>query len=393
MDILKEVAGIEEEIILWRRHLHAHPELGYEEHETAAFVFEKLRSFGLEVQEGVGGVSVVGVLRGAKPGRCVALRADMDALPIQEETELPFASQSPGCMHACGHDGHTAMLLGAARVLAAKRSELSGVVKFFFQSAEECSPRGGAIPLIEAGVMENPKVDFVFALHLWPEVPFGKVGIKAGPLMSASDRIQVNVTGRGGHGAAPHAAIDSVVVASHIVTALQSIVSRQMNPLEPVVVTIGRFIAGQRHNVIAPTAYLDGTVRTQNEAVRHGLPQKISQLVESIAAGFGASASVEYEFGYPTLHNHPDGVRMVVEATSTALGEESVFMLDQPSMGGEDFAYFLDHAVGAMFWVGCKGEDTTSFPVHNSRYDFDERALVRGTAVMVQLAVNALQEA
>ncbi|MBS4054087.1 MAG: amidohydrolase [Thermaerobacter sp.] len=393
MDILKEVAGIEEEIILWRRHLHAHPELGYEEHETAAFVSEKLRSFGLEVQEGVGGVSVVGVLRGAKPGRCVALRADMDALPIQEETELPFASQSPGCMHACGHDGHTAMLLGAARVLAAKRSELSGVVKFFFQSAEECSPRGGAIPLIEAGVMENPKVDFVFALHLWPEVPFGKVGIKAGPLMSASDRIQVNVTGRGGHGAAPHAAIDSVVVASHIVTALQSIVSRQMNPLEPVVVTIGRFIAGQRHNVIAPTAYLDGTVRTQNEAVRHGLPQKISQLVESIAAGFGASASVEYEFGYPTLHNHPDGVRMVVEATSTALGEESVFMLDQPSMGGEDFAYFLDHAVGAMFWVGCKGEDTTSFPVHNSRYDFDERALVRGTAVMVQLAVNALQEA
>lgn len=391
MDILKAVVGIEDEIILWRRHIHAHPELGYEEHETAAFVAQKLRSFGIEVHEGVGGTSVVGVLRGAKPGRCVALRADMDALPIQEETELPFVSQNPGCMHACGHDGHTAMLLGAARVLAGMQSELQGVVKFIFQSAEECSPRGGAIPLIEAGVMENPKVDFVFALHLWPEVPFGKVGIKAGPLMSASDRIQVNVTGRGGHGAAPHAAIDSVVVASHIVTALQSIVSRQMNPLEPVVVTIGRFIAGQRHNVIAPTAYLDGTVRTQNEAVRHGLPQKISQLVESIAAGFGASASVEYEFGYPTLHNHPDGVRMVVEATSTALGEESVFMLDQPSMGGEDFAYFLDHAVGAMFWLGCKGVDTAPFPVHNSRYDFDERALARGAAVMVQLAVDALR--
>lgn len=393
MDVLKEVARIEDEIIFSRRHIHAHPELGYEEYETAAFVAEKLRSFGIEVHEGVGGTSVVGVLYGEQPGRCVALRADMDALPIQEETGLPFASHNPGCMHACGHDGHTAMLLGAAQVLAGMRSELSGVVKFIFQSAEECSPRGGAIPLIESGVMENPKVDFVFALHLWPEVPFGKVGIKAGPLMSASDRIQINVTGRGGHGAAPHAAIDSVVVASHIVTALQAIVSRQMNPLEPVVVTIGRFIAGQRHNVIAPTAYLDGTVRTQNEAVRHALPQKIAQLVESIAAGFGASASVEYEFGYPTLHNHPEGMKMVVEAAAAALGEENVLILEQPSMGGEDFAYYLDHAVGAMFWLGCKGLDTPPFPVHNAQYDFDERALVRGAAVMVQLALSALQEA
>ena len=388
MDVLKEVARIEEDIIAWRRHIHANPEIGYEEYATAAFVAEKMRSYGIEVLEGVGGTSVVGVLRGDKPGRCVALRADMDALPIQEETGLAFSSRNPGCMHACGHDGHTAMLLGAARVLAGLRSELCGVVKFFFQSAEECSPKGGAIPLIESGVMENPKVDFVFALHLWPEVPFGKVGIKAGPLMSASDRIQINVKGRGGHGAAPHGAIDSVVVASHIVTALQAIVSRQMNPLDPVVVTIGRFIAGQRHNVIAPTAYLDGTVRTQNEAVRLALPQKIAQLVEGIAAGFGATASVDYELGYPTLHNHPEGMKMVVEATTAALGAENVVILEQPSMGGEDFAYYLDHAIGAMFWLGCKGIDTSPFPVHNAQYDFDERALVRGSAVMVQLALG-----
>ncbi|MBT9158477.1 MAG: N-acyl-L-amino acid amidohydrolase [Firmicutes bacterium] len=392
MNILADVFAIEEEIIAWRRHIHAHPELGYAEFQTAEFVAGKLGEWGLEVHAGVGGTSVVGVLHGASAGRSVALRADMDALPVTEETGLSFASRNPGCMHACGHDGHTAMLLGAAKVLAAKQSEIAGTVKFLFQSAEECSPRGGAIPLIEAGALDNPKVDYIFALHLWPEVPFGKVGVKAGPLMSASDRIQVHVTGRGGHGAAPHQTVDAVVVASHIVTALQAIVSRQMDPLEPVVVTIGRFIAGQRHNVIAPTAYLDGTVRTQNEVVRQSLPHKISQLVEGIAAGFGASASVDYEFGYPTLHNHPEGARMVVEATDLALGEGNVVTLERPSMGGEDFAYYLDHAVGAMFWLGCKGPGASEFPVHNSRFDFDEQALSRGTAVMAEVALQALRK-
>ena len=391
MNVLSEAVKIEPEIIAWRRHFHTHPELGYAEHHTAAFVAEKLRGWSVEVYEAVGGTSVVGILRGAKPGLCVALRADMDALPVEEETGLPFASQNPGCMHACGHDGHMAILLGAAKVLSDKRSEFTGTVKFIFQSAEECSPRGGALPLIEAGVMENPKVNFVFALHLWPELPPGKVGVKAGPLMSAADRLQIHITGLGGHGAAPHYAVDSVVVASHIVTALQTIVSRQTDPLEPAVVTIGQFAAGQRHNIIAATAYLDGTVRTQSETVRQTLPKRIAQLVEGIAAGFNARASVDYEFGYPTLHNHPQGSQLVAEAVSLALGKDCVVILERPSMGGEDFAYYLEHAVGAMFWLGCQDPHMPSFPIHNSRYNFNERVLVRGAAVRAEVALQALQ--
>lgn len=391
MHIFSEAVQIESEIIAWRRYIHAHPELGYAEHHTAAFVAEKLRSWNIEAYEAVGGTSVVGVLHGAKPGFCVALRADMDALPLEEETGLPFASQNPGCMHACGHDGHMAILLGAAKVLSDKRHEFAGTVKFIFQSAEECPPRGGALPLIEAGVMENPKVDFVFALHLWPELPLGKVGIKAGVLMSAADRLQIHIAGLGGHGAAPHHAVDSVVVASHIVTAMQTIVSRQTDPLEPVVVTIGQFVAGQRHNIVAANAYLDGTVRTQNKTVRQMLPKRISQLAESIAAGFGARASVDYEFGYPALYNHPQGSQLVIEAASLALGKDCVVLMERPSMGGEDFAYYLEHAVGAMFWLGCQESHMPSFPIHNSRYNFDERVLVRGAAVMAEVALQALQ--
>jgi len=390
MGTLQAALDIEQEIIAWRRHIHANPELGYAEFMTAAFVAERLREWGLLVHEAVGGTSVVGILQGGTPGACLALRADMDALPIAEETGLPYASQNQDCMHACGHDGHTAMLLGAAKVLASRRADIAGTVKFIFQSAEECSPRGGALPLIEAGVMSDPKVDYIFALHLWPEVPFGKVGVKAGPLMSASDRIQLHITGKGGHGAAPHQAVDAVIVGSHIVTALQTIVSRQVDPLEPVVLTIGRFMAGQRHNVIAPTAYLDGTVRTQNEAVRKELPQKIVQVAEGVAAGFGATVSVDYEFGYPTLHNHPEGAEKVAQATIAALGEGSVVALARPSMGGEDFAYFLDHAVGAMFWIGCKGPRASEFPVHNSRFEFDEQVLAKGTAVLAELALDIL---
>lgn len=389
-DIWTTVKGFEQEIISWRRHVHENPELGYEEVETSAFVANLLRQFELEVYEGVAGTGVVAILRGEQEGPCVALRADMDALPVAENTGLPFASKTQGRMHACGHDGHTAMLLGAARVLSTLRQSLKGTVKFFFQHAEECAPHGGAKSMIEAGVMENPKVDYVFALHLWPEVPFGKVGVKTGPLMSASDRLQIEIQGKGGHGAAPHHAVDAVVVASQVVNALQTVVSRQVDPLDAVVVTIGSLIAGQRYNVIAPAAHLDGTVRTQNEAVRRELPARITRLVESIAAGFGAKATVNYEFGYPTLLNHEVGVDIVVRAAEAVFGPEATVRLERPSMGGEDFAYFLNHAVGAMFWLGCKGPDSPDFPIHNSRFDFDESVLARGTAVMVSAALLAM---
>jgi len=393
-DTTATLRAVRGEVIAWRRHLHAHPELGYAEVETAAFVARLLRSFGLEVVEGVGGTGVVALLQGEAPGegRCVALRADMDALPVTEETNLPFASRYPGKMHACGHDGHTAVLLGAAKVLSLHRQDFAGTVKFFFQPAEECAPEGGAKGMIAAGVMENPKVDYVFALHVWPELPLGTVGVKTGALMSASDRVRIRIQGKGGHGAAPHQAVDAVVVACQVVSALQTVVSRQVDPLEPIVLTVGSIHAGQRYNVIAPAAELDGTVRTQNEALRSTLPSRITKLTHAIAEAFGAEAQVNYEFGYPTLYNHPRAVDIVRSAVTEVLGEEALVELTRPSMGGEDFAYFLDLANGAMFWLGCRGPQTPDAPIHNGKFDFDEDALALGNRVLVQAALNALRE-
>jgi amidohydrolase len=393
-DVTGAVGAVGEEIIAWRRHLHAHPELGYEEVETAAFVARLLRGFGLEVVEGVGGTGVLALLQGEAggEGRCIALRADMDALPVTEETNLPFASRYPGKMHACGHDGHTAMLLGVAKVLSLHRQDFAGTVKFFFQPAEECAPEGGAKGMIAAGVMENPKVDYVFALHVWPELPLGKVGVKTGALMSASDRVRIRIQGKGGHGAAPHQAVDAVVVACQVVSALQTVVSRQVDPLEPVVLTIGSIHAGQRYNVIAPIAELDGTVRTQNEALRSALPSRITKLAQATAEAFGAEAEVNYEFGYPTLYNHPRAVEVVRSAVTEVLGEEALVEMTRPSMGGEDFAYFLDLANGAMFWLGCRSPRTPDAPIHNGKFDFDEDALAVGSRVLVQAALNALKE-
>lgn len=390
-DIMAAIKGVEQEVIQLRRHFHANPEVGYEEHATASFVAEKLHEYGLVVQQGIGGTGVVGVLSGIQPGPCVALRADMDALEVQEATGLPFASTN-GKMHACGHDGHTAMLLGAAKVLSLHRDSIVGTIKFFFQPAEECAPFGGAKSLIEAGAMNNPKVDYIYALHLWPDVPFGKVGLKNGPLMSASDRVRIDIVGKGGHGAIPHQAVDAVVVASQVVNALQTIVSRTVDPLDAAVVTIGSLHAGQRYNVIAQTAHMDGTVRTQNEAVRKVLPDRISTLVQSVALGMGAKAEVNYEFGYPTLYNNPQAVDMLRRASVSVLGAESIVELERPSMGGEDFAFFLDHAPGAMFWLGCKGPNTPDYPIHNPRFDFDESVMVRGIAVLCTAALLSLTQ-
>ncbi|MDP3487485.1 MAG: amidohydrolase [Bacillota bacterium] len=389
-NIMTAVHGVEQEVIQLRRHLHANPEVGYEEHATSSFVAEKLREYGLEVQ-GVGGTGVIGVLAGYQPGPCVALRADMDALEVQEATGLPFASTN-GKMHACGHDGHTAMLLGAAKVLSQHRDSIAGTIKFFFQPAEECAPFGGAKSLIEAGAMNNPTVDYIYALHLWPDIPFGKVGLKSGPLMSASDRLRIDITGKGGHGAMPHQAVDAVVVASQVVSSLQTIVSRTVDPLDAAVVTIGSLHAGQRYNVIAETAHLDGTVRTQNEAVRKALPERITTLVQSVAVGMGAKAEVNYELGYPTLYNNAQAIDMLRKASVSVLGDDSTVELERPSMGGEDFAFFLEFAVGAMFWLGCKGPNTSSYPIHNPKFDFDESVMVRGMAVFCAAALLSLTQ-
>lgn len=391
-DLRETVLSHAEEVIRLRRHFHMYPEPGYEEHETARFIAQYLRDLGIDVSEGVGGVSVVGLLRGAGDGPCIALRADMDALPITEETGLDFASRNHGVMHACGHDGHTAMLLVAARILSNTRSQWNGAVKFLFQSAEECAPHGGAKHMIEAGALANPAPAAIFGLHLWPDIPLGKVGLKAGALMSASDRLQIQVTGRGGHGAMPHQAVDAVLVASSIVTALQSVVSRQVDPMDAAVITIGELKSGTRYNVIAEAASLDGTVRTQNETLRESMPSRIAALVEHTAAAYGATAKVTYERGYPTLSNDPGAVNLARAAVTAALGSEAILEIDRPSMGGEDFAFFTQLIPGAFLWLGCRRAGESRFPIHNSRYTFDEEALPHGVELLCRLALLALQE-
>ena len=391
-DLRETVLSHTAEVIRLRRHFHMYPEPGYEEHETARFIAQYLRDLGIEVSEGVGGVSVVGLIRGAGDGPCVALRADIDALSVAEETGLEFASRNPGVMHACGHDGHTAMLLVAARILADTKDQWKGTVKLLFQSAEECAPHGGAKYMIEAGALSDPAPGMIFGLHLWPEVALGQVGLKEGPLMSASDRLRIQVVGKGGHGAMPHQAVDAVVVASNIVTALQSVVSRQVDPMDAAVITIGEFKAGSRYNVIAEEANLDGTVRTQNEVLRESMPSRIANLAEHTAASHGAQAIVTYEKGYPTLHNDPGAVSLARRAVVDTLGSGAVLEVTRPSMGGEDFAFFTQQVPGAFLWLGCRKEGTGGFPIHNPRYTFDEEALSHGVELLCRLAVMALGE-
>ncbi len=393
MEYLKSLVNEHKaEVIRLRRHFHLHPEIGYEEHQTARYVAQYLRALGAEVTEGVGGVSVMGVLQGYSEGPCIALRADIDALSLTEETGLDFASQNPGVMHACGHDGHTAMLLTAARILSDTKDRWRGTIKLLFQSAEECAPHGGAKDMIEAGVLDNPQPALVYGLHLWPEIPLGHVGLKEGPLMSASDRLRIHVVGKGGHGAMPHQAVDAVLVASSIVTALQSIVSRQVDPMDAAVVTIGELKAGSRYNVIAEEAHLDGTVRTQNEELREIMPARITTLVEHTALSQGATAKVTYEKGYPTLHNDPWALSVARRAVVETLGQTGVVEVSRPSMGGEDFAFFAQQVPGAFLWLGCREQGTVGYPIHNPRYTFDEEALPHGVELLCRLAMLSLEE-
>lgn len=374
-------------LIEWRRHLHQHPEIGAEVPETAAFVAERLREMGLTVREKVGGFGVVGLLEGSYSGPTLAIRADMDALPITEETGLPFASKHPGRMHACGHDGHTAILLGTAKILAAHRDGLKGKVKFIFQPAEE-GP-GGAKPMIEDGALSNPPVDAIIGLHLgviW-DLPPGTVGVRPGSMMASTDRFEIRIKGKGGHGAMPHQTVDAVVVGAQVVTALQTIVSRRVDPLEPVVVTVGSLHAGSTFNVIADTAVLKGTVRCFQEALREKIRREIEMIARGVAAGMGAEATVDYLPGHPPLINDPNFTDFFVGVARDILGEKRVVTLPYPTMGGEDMSYFLNAVPGTYFFL-ASGNPAKGivYPHHHPKFDIDEDVLWLGTALFAETA-------
>ncbi|KMY52321.1 amidohydrolase [Peribacillus loiseleuriae] len=373
--------------VSWRRYLHQHPELSFQEIHTAEFIAGKLRSFGLDVRTQVGGNGVIGVLQGEKAGKTIALRADFDALPIIDEKEVAYKSLNPGVMHACGHDGHTFALLSVAQTLSKFRDCLKGKVLFIFQHAEELPP-GGAKSMIAERILDD--VDYVFAAHLATELPLGKIAVGEGHKMAAVDKFEITIQGKGGHGAKPEDSIDSIVIGSEIVGSLQKIVSRRISPLQSAVVTIGVFQAGTAFNIIADTAKLEGTVRTFDANVRDKVENEINAIVKGVTTGFHATYKMDYLRGYPALFNHKEETETVRNILSATFTDEAIIPLET-SMGAEDFSYFLQERPGTYFKVGARNEkDNTHYPHHHPRFDFDERALLNIEKCFVKIVLHYL---
>ncbi len=377
-------------VVADRRDLHRHPELGYQETRTSALVAARLRELGIDVRTGVGGTGVVGVLRGQAGGRTVLLRADMDALPIAEENIADYVSQNTGVMHACGHDAHTAILLGVARVLADRRRDLRGTVKFMFQPAEEGG--AGAMRMIDDGVLADPPVDAAFGLHVDADRYVGQVSALPGPSNASSDRFTIVVRGKGGHAARPHQSVDPIVVGAHIITALQTIVAREVSPIEPAVVTVGSLTAGTTFNVIPDTASIKGTVRAYSEDVRSFIQERIGEIARGVAGALRASADVEYRVGYPVLVNDTTAVEFVRSTIGQVLGSDAI-VDREPSMGAEDFAFVLQRVRGAFLYLGVRDRSWESpRPVHTSTFDLNEDALPVGIASLATTAIRFLNE-
>ena len=379
------------EVVALRRDIHQHPELATEEHRTSERVAAALESLGCEVHRSIAGTGVVAIIRGDRPGPSLMLRADMDALPILEATCLPFSSSVPGVMHACGHDAHTACLVGAAGILVGMKKELHGTVRLIFQPAEEKLP-GGALPMIDAGVLGEfngiPAVDFAFGQHVQPELPAGMIGIRSGMYMASADELYITIHGHGGHAAAPHTLqSDAVVVAAHVIGALQTVISRNCPPGVPSVLSIGKVTADGATNVIPETARMEGTFRAMDEEWRARAHRIIERVVRHTAEALGATATVEIRKGYPALYNHEGPSAFVREAAVEFVGEEHVVDLDQ-WFASEDFAYYLQHVPGAFYRLGTGNAAAgIDHPLHTSRFTIDEEALRVGAGFLAYLAL------
>jgi len=397
MPIINRIAEFHREMTEWRHDLHAHPELALQETRTSGVVQAKLKAFGVdEIITGMARTGVVGVIRGhGASERAVGLRADMDALPIAEETGAPYASRTPGVMHACGHDGHTTMLLGAAKYLAETRN-FDGTVYVIFQPAEE-NLAGGEI-MVKEGLFERCKMDMVFGMHNWPQMPAGTFAWRDGPVMAAVANIEITITGKGAHGAMPHFGIDPVVIASHIVTALQSIVARNIDPMDTAVVSTTQIHAGDTWNVIPQECTLRGTVRTFKKPVQDMIERRIEKIARNVAAGFGAEVTKwRYERRYPATVNSPQETEFAAHAASALVGLDNVNRNPTPAMGSEDFAWMLLKRPGCYIWIG-NGDGEGSCMVHNPGYDFNDEILPIGasywaTLVEQQLARAAMPQA
>lgn len=385
--LFERLEALYSDLVDFRRELHMYPELSFQEVNTPKKIADYLDSLGLEVRTGVGGRGVVGRLKGGRPGKTIALRADFDALPIQDEKEVEYKSRIPGVMHACGHDVHTATLLGVAHVLSEVKEELEGTVVFIHQFAEELIP-GGAISMIEDGCLNE--VDVIYGAHVWAPEPIGTVGVSEGPIMASMDAFEIEVIGKGGHGATPHKTVDSLVAGSQLVFNLQQIVSRRVDPLKPAVVTVGTFESGEAFNVIPGLAKITGTVRSFEESVRDLIEVSIGEIANATCEGAGAVAKYKFIKGYPAVSNYTDETNIVENVARTIVGADKVKKL-APLMAGEDFSYYLQKIPGCFFFVGGGNPKINAiYPHHNSKFDVDERSILITGKIFISLVLNYL---
>jgi amidohydrolase len=383
-----DVKAVTSDVVAIRRDVHSHPEAGFKETRTADLIERRLAAIRVESKR-LAGTGILATIKGAKPGPTMLVRADIDGLPVTELNDVPYRSKVPGMMHACGHDGHVATALGAAAVLAGRRDRLAGTIKFMFQPAEE-GP-GGALPMIEAGILDKPKVDACFAMHMWNDLSVGKIGARPGPVFASADEFTIKILGKGGHGAAPHQVIDPVVVAAHVTLALQTIVSRRTHPLKSAVVTVGQIHGGVRHNIISDNATLNGTCRALEKPVRAMIQKEIRAIAKGVTAALGATAEVEWRDGYPPTVNDPGMTDLVRAAAAEVVGESNV-VAQEITMGAEDMSYVLERVPGCYWLLGsANAKKGLDYPHHSARFDFDEESLPIGVQVWAKIAERFLK--
>lgn len=380
---------VKEYVVSLRRELHQMPELSEEEKETSKRIRKELDLLGVPYQTFDEHYGIIGMIENGE-GPVIALRADMDALSVKEESGLPFASQVEGKMHACGHDGHMAMLLTAAKLLLESKNEWKGTVKLLFQPAEELAPRGGAPYMIRSGALENPKVDLIFGCHMWPDLETGQVATRKGYLMASSDRFWLKLKGKASHAALPHQGVDAIVMASEAIQQIYMVRARQMDPIAPITVNVGVIQGGSRYNVVPGEVNLEGTVRTLDAEARKRYPERLQQQLEHLAQGYGGEAELNYQFGYPPLNNAELAIEIFGEAAAKVLPREQIELDVKPALPAEDFAFFLEKCPGAYFWLGCKVEGGGA--LHNGNFNMDENALPLGATLLVETAKLALQK-
>jgi len=381
--VKEKIAEMKDWLIETRRTIHMNPELGFEEVETARLVAGYLEKFGLQVKTGMAKTGVIGLLKGGRPGKTVAIRADMDALPMEEANPVPYRSKVKGKMHACGHDAHVTILLGVAQLFSSMAHQVQGNIKWIFQPAEEGG--GGGRVLTEEGVLENPRVDAIFGAHVFPDLKTGNVGIHEKEGLAATDRFVIKMIGRGAHGAYPHLSKDPILAAGHLITQIHSIVSRNINPLDSAVITIGKMSGGTAFNIIPDEAEILGTVRSLNPKVREELKSRMELVTQGVARSFGVDYDFDFQYGYPALVNDPEMSRLVAAACAKGIGRENVEFI-RPSMGGEDFAYYLEKVPGSFFRLGCRNEAKGIVnPFHSSRFDIDEEVLPFGVEMFARI--------